>query len=162
MSGYGRAPILLVRPLVCRVSLVCPCLPVTGSWLVCRQIPKVKKRSGRNNAITFFNLKVPLDTRPRRERTAGDCNVLLLAKDLGRALGLQGELGENAVSTKRSLVRLLLVVVAIVVVVVTAVAVVDDAAAAAAVVVVTAVAVVVVVVVATASQRLDWAFPSCN
>ena len=98
-------------------------------------------------------MKVPLDTRPRRERKTGDCNVLLLAKDLARALGLQGELGENAVSTKRSLVRLLLVVVAIVVVVVTAVAVVDDAAAA---------AVVVVVVVATASQRLDWAFPSCN
>jgi hypothetical protein len=155
MSGYGRAPILLVRPLVCHVSLVCPCLPVTGSWLVCRQIPKVKKRSGRNNAITFFNLKVPLDTRPRRERKTGDCNVLLLAKDLGRALGLQDELGADAVSTKRSLVRLLLVVV-------------DDAAAAAVAVVVAVVVVVVVVtavavvVVATASQRLDWAFPSCN
>ena len=98
-------------------------------------------------------MKVPLDTRPRRERTAGDCNVLLLAKDLARALGLQGELGENAVSTKRSLVRLLLVVV-------------DDAVAAAVVVAVVVVVVVVtavaVVVVATASQRLDWAFPSCN
>ena len=99
---------------------------------------------------------MPLDTRPRRERKDGDCNVLLLAKDLARALGLQGELDKNAVSTKRSLVRLLLVVV-------------DDAAAAAVAVVVAVVVVVVVVVtavavvvVATASQRLDWAFPSCN